>query len=836
MNNPAQTVPAVHAQTGLTAAEVRERVEAGRTNVTPRPGGHTTWDIIRTNVFTWFNLILGVLFVAVITFGSWKDGLFGAVIVINALIGIVQEMRAKIALDRLSVLTAPAAKVVRDGEDREVPVADVVLDDIGRISAGDQIVADGEVLESRSLEVDESLLTGESVPVAKEPGDRLLSGSFVVAGGGVFRATAVGADSYAQRLTGEGKRYVRLRSDLMMGINNILRVIGVGIIPVGAFLVWAQFRMGATVEHGVNNTVAALVAMIPQGLVLLTSIAFAVSAVTLARRKVLTRELPAVEGLARVDVLCIDKTGTITEPHPAFERFEPLTSSGLSEARPVNGDVAARLEGANTQDDTTASKVLGLMAASASGRNSTFDAIGASLPAPDGWNLEDSVPFSSARKWSAVRIAGRGSWVLGAPEIVADGGVDTEMSDDPTVGPSKAATATLARTRAAELADEGLRVLLLSHTEVPLSGDTLPAGLVPEGLVILTERVRSDATQTLAYFQEQGVEIKVISGDNPATVATIAAKAGVPGSEDAIDARTLPEGEELADLMEATTVFGRVNPDQKSAMVEALQSRGHTVAMTGDGVNDVLALKKADMGIAMGTGTAAAQAVSQLVLVDSRFSTLPGVVAEGRRVTANIERVSKMFTTKSVWAAILAIALAAATISYPILPRHLTIMDALVIGIPGFFLALAPNPRRFIPGFVFRMARFVIPTGLLAGITVLLSYLLLREMGASIPQTQTMETVIFCVIGWRVIASIEHPLRKWRLWLVLAMVVLLALAFAIPFTREFFALDLPGWSIIGATAGTCVFAWFFVGLGRPIGDRLPFWREAAECAEAAAAQ
>lgn len=836
MNNPAQTVPAVHAQTGLTAAEVRERVEAGRTNVTPRPGGHTTWDIIRTNVFTWFNLILGVLFVAVITFGSWKDGLFGAVIVINALIGIVQEMRAKIALDRLSVLTAPAAKVVRDGEDREVPVADVVLDDIGRISAGDQIVADGEVLESRSLEVDESLLTGESVPVAKEPGDRLLSGSFVVAGGGVFRATAVGADSYAQRLTGEGKRYVRLRSDLMMGINNILRVIGVGIIPVGAFLVWAQFRMGATVEHGVNNTVAALVAMIPQGLVLLTSIAFAVSAVTLARRKVLTRELPAVEGLARVDVLCIDKTGTITEPHPAFERFEPLTSSGLSEARPVNGDVAARLDGANTQDDTTASKVLGLMAASASGRNSTFDAIGASLPAPDGWNLEDSVPFSSARKWSAVRIAGRGSWVLGAPEIVADGGVDTEMSDDPTVGPSKAATATLARTRAAELADEGLRVLLLSHTEVPLSGDTLPAGLVPEGLVILTERVRSDATQTLAYFQEQGVEIKVISGDNPATVATIAAKAGVPGSEDAIDARTLPEGEELADLMEATTVFGRVNPDQKSAMVEALQSRGHTVAMTGDGVNDVLALKKADMGIAMGTGTAAAQAVSQLVLVDSRFSTLPGVVAEGRRVTANIERVSKMFTTKSVWAAILAIALAAATISYPILPRHLTIMDALVIGIPGFFLALAPNPRRFIPGFVFRMARFVIPTGLLAGITVLLSYLLLREMGASIPQTQTMETVIFCVIGWRVIASIEHPLRKWRLWLVLAMVVLLALAFAIPFTREFFALDLPGWSIIGATAGTCVFAWFFVGLGRPIGDRLPFWREAAECAEAAAAQ
>jgi cation-transporting ATPase E len=477
---------------------------------------------------------------------------------------------------------------------------------------------------------------------------------------------------------------------------------------------------------------------------------------------------------------------------------------------------------------------------------------------PEGWEVEDSVPFSSARKWSAVRIAKRGSWVLGAPEIVADGGAENDggagqaaagpsllgagqaapqLAADPAAlaalrAQASSARARVARTRAAELADDGLRVLLLSHTGAPLNGEALPEGLEPVGLVILSERVRSDAPQTLAYFQEQGVEIKVISGDNPATVATIAAKAGVPGADRAIDARSLPQGEELADLMEETTVFGRVNPDQKSAMVEALQNRGHTVAMTGDGVNDVLALKKADMGIAMGTGTAAAQAVSQLVLVDSRFSTLPGVVAEGRRVTANIERVSKMFTTKSVWAAILAIAVAAATVSYPIMPRHLTVIDSLTIGIPGFFLALAPNPRRFIPGFVLRMARFVLPTGLLAGITILLSYLLLRKMGAAISEAQTMETIIFCVIGWRVIKSIEHPLRGWRLGLVLAMTLLLAGVFAIPFTREFFALDLPGWPIIGATAGMCVFAWFFVGLGRLIGDRLPFWREAAKRAEA----
>ena len=789
---------------GLTSAEVRERVAAGRTNVTPRAGGRTTWDIIRGNVFSWFNLILGVLFVVMLVFGSYKDALFGAIIFINAGIGIVQEMRAKIALDRLSVLTAPAAKAIRDGEDRQVPVAEVVLDDVLRLTAGDQVVADGETLESHSLEVDESLLTGESVPVVKEPGDRLLSGSFVVAGSGVFRATAVGPDAYAQRLTGEGKRYVRLRSDLMEGINNILRVIGIGIIPVGAFYVWAQFRMGATMEEGVTNTVAALVSMIPQGLVLLTSIAFAVSAVTLARRKVLTRELPAVEGLARVDVLCIDKTGTITEPHPAFERFEGLVDSAAAAGR--GGEPEP-----DPGRDALALEVLGTMAASAPGRNSTLDAIGAAVAPPLGWEIEDTVPFSSARKWSATRIAGRGSWVLGAPEIIAG------------ERPSFSA----ARARAADLADDGLRVLLLAHAEAPLAGETLPDGLAPVGLVILSERVRSDAPQTLAYFQQQGVQIKVISGDNPATVATIAAKAGVPGAEKAIDARALPEGDELAELMESTTVFGRVNPDQKFAMVRALQSRGHTVAMTGDGVNDVLALKQADMGIAMGTGTAAAQAVSQLVLVDSRFSTLPGVVGEGRRVTANIERVSKMFTTKSIWAALLAIVLAIAAAAYPILPRHLTIIDGLVIGIPGFFLALAPNPRRFIPGFVFRMARFVIPTGTLAAVTMLGSYWLLQEVGATVAEAQTMETIIFCVIGWRVIAAIERPIRGWRLGLVLAMVAILALGFVIPFTRDFFALDLPSGAPIWVTVGACVFAWFFVGLGWRIGRRLPFWREAA---------
>jgi cation-transporting ATPase E len=778
--------------TGLTTQEVQARIRAGQTNETPQGGGRTGWDIVRGNVFTWFNLLLGTLFVIMVSFGSWRDGLFGIIIVANAVIGIAQEMRAKIALDRLTVLTTPDAKAIRDGAETRIRVASVVLDDVLSVAAGDQIVADGETLESSNLEVDESLLTGESVPVVKQVGDQLLSGSFVVAGSGLYQATAVGNDAYAQRLTGEGKQYVRLRSELMAGINRILRLVGVVIVPVGALLIWSQFRTGAGVSEGVTTTVAALVAMVPQGLVLLTSIAFAVSAITLARQNVLTRELPAVEGLARVDVLCIDKTGTITEHRPAYDRFSPI-------------------EGINAGLESQAVEALGAMAALVEARNSTLDAIAAALTPPQGWSVEDSVPFSSARKWSAVRFHGKGSWVLGAPEIVA--------ADDESAK---------VREKASELAKDGLRVLLLSASDEELNGDELLGGLSSVGLVILTERVRGDAPETLRYFQEQGVSIKVISGDNPITVGTIASAAGVPGAERPFDARNLPQGEELADIMDQTAVFGRVNPDQKRDMVAALQSRGHVVAMTGDGVNDVLALKKADLGIVMGTGTAAAQAVAQLVLVDSCFATLPGVVAEGRRVTANVERVSNLFTNKTVWAALVAVAIAAVSVPYPILPRQLSLIDLLVIGIPGFFLALAPNRRLYRPGFVKRVARFVVPTGMLAAIMICLSYFLLRETPATLEQIRAMETVVFSVIGWRVIAAIERPLRGWRLWLVLSMVALLALTFVVPFVRDFLAFSLPGWEAIVVTIASSVAAWFVIGLGWRIGERLPSRREAAD--------
>ena len=776
---------------GLSSQEVKDQVAAGQVNVAPGRTGRSTWDIVRTNLFTWFNLILGVLFVLMVTLGSRRDALFGSVIVVNAVIGIAQEMRAKIALDRLSVLTAPAARVIRDGQEQDIATTDVVLGDVLLLSAGDQVVADGEVRAAQGLEVDESLLTGESAPVVKNPGDKLLSGSLVVAGGGAFEATAVGAEAFAQRLVGEGRQYARTHSDLVHGINRILRVVGVLILPVGGLLVWSQYRTAVSLAEGVTSTVAALVAMVPQGLVLLCSIAFAVSAIKLARKNVLTRELPAVEGLARVDVLCIDKTGTITEPRPAFERLEPATGEDTSEALDA----------------------LGALAAEAAGSNATLDAIRAGVPAPTGWRLEKAVPFSSGRKWSAATFGGRGSWVLGAPEIV--GGAEEDGASQHGADEKSRPV----QQRALELSQAGLRVLLLSRTAGELSGETLPAGLTSAGLVILSERVRPDAVRTLKYFSEQGVILKVISGDTPATVQTIASRAGVPGADKAVDARTLPEGDALVSTMEEMSVFGRVTPDQKRSMVAALQAGGHTVAMTGDGVNDVLALKKADLGVAMGTGTAAARAVAQIVLVDSRFETLPSVLAEGRRVTANIERVANMFATKTVWAAILALAVALVGLPYPMLPRQLTLVDTASIGIPAFFLALAPNPRRYLPGFVGRVARFVLPTGAIAAAVVFASYLIVRHLGASVAEARAMETAIFALIGLRVVSIIERPLRGWRLGLVIAMAALVALAYVVPFSRSFFALGLGDWRELLVTTAMGVVAWFVLGLGWRAGER-----------------
>jgi len=767
---------AVTPPAGLRSAQVAERRARGLTNAGGERTSRSVAEILRANIFTRFNLILGVLLAVILAVGEPQDALFGIVLVTNALIGIGQELRAKRTLDRLAVLSAPRVRVVRDGAPREIAVEELVADDLVGLRAGDQLVADGVVRDSASLQADESLLTGESEPVDKRTGDQLLSGSFVVAGSGGYQATGVGAEAYARKLAAQARRFTVVRSELVAGINQILRYVTWALPPVAVLLVLSQLHTSENVREGATSTVAALVGMVPQGLVLLTSVAFGVAAVTLARRRVLVQQLPAVEGLARVDVVCLDKTGTLTDGSIAFDSLVRLDEQVPAEAA---------LSG--LADDEA--------------RNATLAAIGQAFP-PQGWVRQDAVPFSSARKWSAASFAGHGAWVLGAPEMVLADGQDGLLS------------------RAADLAASGLRVLVLAHSAGPLTGQALPPGLRAVAFVVLAERLRSDAPPAIAYFAEQGVAVKVISGDSPHTVGAVAARAGVARAGDPVDARGLPEDPgTLGALLEEHTVFGRVTPQQKEAMVKALQARGHTVAMTGDGVNDVLALKLADIGVAMGSGAPATKAVAELVLLDDRFATLPGVVAEGRRVTANIERVANLFITKTVWATLLAVAAGVALMPYPFLPRHLTIIDTLAIGVPAFFIALAPNRRRYLPGFVGRVLRFAGPAGLIIAAATFSAYALARARGLPLTEQRTAATLVTLILSLCVLALQAMPLTWRRIALVVAALAAFVLLFPVPAVRRFYALELPrgaiGSTLLIAALGAAALIGFWTLSRRP---------------------
>ena len=757
--------------TGLTRSQVAQRRAAGLAN---EGGEHTSRpvsEILRANILTRFNFILGVLLAVILVVGEPQDGLFGIVLVANALIGIAQELRAKRTLDRLAVLSAPRVRVIRDGSQREIAVAELVAGDLVDLRAGDQLVADGVVRASESMQADESLLTGESEPVTKHAGDGLLSGSFVVAGSGGYQATAVGAAAYARQLAAEARRFTLVRSELIEGINRILRYVTWAIVPVAVLLLISQLHARDSVREALTGTVAALVGMVPQGLVLLTSVAFGVAAVTLARRRVLVQQLPAVEGLARVDVVCFDKTGTLTDGTIAF-------------------DSLIRLD-----DGVPAEAALGALADEPD-PNATLAAIGQAFPPPDGWARQATVPFSSARKWSAASFAGHGTWILGAPELVLPAGEDRLA-------------------QAARLAASGRRVLVLARAAAPLDGEALPAGLRAAAFILLAERLRADAADAIAFFTAQGVALKVISGDSPQTVGAVAARAGLPRAGDPVDARDLPTDlAELGRLLAERSVFGRVTPHQKQQMVQALQACGHTVAMTGDGVNDVLALKLADLGIAVGSGAPATKAVAELVLLDGRFATLPGVMAEGRRVTANIERVANLFITKTVWAALLAVAAGVTLLPYPFLPRHLTIIDTLAIGVPSFFLALAPNTRRYRAGFAGRVLRFAIPAGAIVAAAAFTAFWMARANGVPLVQQRTAATLVTLALSLCVLVLLAMPLTWRRILLVGGVIAGFALLFPEPVVRRFYALDLQTtglWvTLLIAALGVAAIAGFWV--------------------------
>jgi cation-transporting ATPase E len=747
---------------GLTAAEVADRVARGLVNDVPSAPTRTIGEIVRANLFTRFNLLLGSLLAVILVVGPLQDALFGLVIVANTVVGIVQEVRAKRTLDHLEVVNAPKATVVRDGRVEELAVGQVVLDDVLEAAAGDQVVVDGEVLEAGGLEVDESLLTGESEPVSRKEGDRVLSGSFVVAGAGRYRATRVGREAYAVQLTEEARRFTLASSELRAGVDQILKYVTWALVPTAALLFISQLRHDNGPRSGLSGAVAGTVAMVPEGLVLLTSVAFAVGVVRLGRRQVLVRELPAVETLARVDVVCFDKTGTITVGDLAVQELMPQ-------------DGAA--------DEAAAA--LGALAAADPNPNATLRAIGEAFPAPDGWRPETVVPFSSARKWSGATFAGRGAYLLGAPEVLLHG--DQLLR------------------RAEAIAAAGGRVVLLAHSERPMEGDTPPDGLAARAMVVIGDQVRDDAAATVAWFAEEGVTVKVVSGDHPRTVAAIAGRVGIEGAGDPVDARTLPTDQaELADLVEARSVFGRVVPQQKRAMVGALGARGHVVAMTGDGVNDVLALKDADLGIAMGSGSAASRAVAELVLMDGRFATLPAVMAEGRRVIANVERVAKVFVTKTVYATVLALAVGLAGLAFPFLPRHLTLISSLTIGIPGFFLALEPNTQRSKPGFVRRTLAFAVPAGLAAALATLVAYQIADVENVNTEQARTTATLALAGLGLVVLALAARPLNPLRRLLLVGMAGAFVVVLVVPWLRAFFSLSLPPLPVALAALGLVV--------------------------------
>ena len=765
---------------GLSSAEVAERRSRGLANEAGERTSRPVAEILRANILTRFNFILGTLLAVILVAGQPQDALFGIVLVTNALIGIGQELRAKLTLDRLAVLSAPRVQVVRDGAAREIAVGELVAGDLVHLRPGDQLVADGVVRASVSLQADESLLTGESEPVEKRAGDRVLSGSFVVAGSGGYQATEVGAAAYARKLAAEARRFTLVRSELMEGINRILRYVTWAIVPVAALMLISQLRVHDSAREALTATVAALVGMIPQGLVLLTSVAFGVAAVTLARRRVLVQQLPAIEGLARVDVVCFDKTGTLTDGTIAF-------------------DTLIRFDG-----QAPAEAALGALA-DEENQNPTLAAVGRAFPPPPGgWARQEAVPFSSVRKWSGASFAGHGTWVLGAPEMVLPSGHQERLA------------------QATELAASGRRVLVLAWAAGSLDGESLPPGLRPAAFIVFAERLRSDITETIAYFAAQGVALKVISGDSPLTVSAVAKRAGLPQAGDPVDARDLPEDPAaLGALVEERSVFGRVSPHQKQAMVRALRARGHTVAMTGDGVNDVLALKLADLGIAMGSGAPATRAVAELVLLDGRFATLPGVVAEGRRVTANIERVANLFITKTVWATLLAVAVGAMLLPYPFLPRHLTIIDTLAIGVPSFFLALAPNRRRYRPGFAGRVLRFAIPAGSIVAAAAFAAYYLARAAGLPLTQQRTAATLVTLTLSLCVLVLLAMPLTWRRIVLVGGVVAATVLLFPVSAVRSFYALELPrseiGVTLLIAAAGAAALIGFWLLTRRTAG-------------------
>ena len=724
--HPVRDLPVVEAPVdlGLTSQQVVQRQKYGLRNITPASNTKTEGQIVKEKVFTFFNLIFIVLAAALIIVGSFKNLTFLVVAIANTVIGIFQEIRAKRAVDKLTLVAAGKLRVIRDGERRLIPTDQLVRDDIVEFAAGNQICADAVVREGQ-MQVNESLLTGEADAIIKNPGDVLKSGSFVISGRCKAQLTHVGSDSYAAKLAAEARRDVRsTKSEMMNSLTKLITVVGIALVPMGIILFIRQMQ-AMDLRSSVEATVAALIGMIPEGLYLLTSVAIAVSSLKLARQRVLVQDMNCIETLAHVDILCVDKTGTITEPAMEVSDIFPVQSERFT-YEDIEQILAAFYYGEEPD-------------------NETAKAMTAQFALETSWKAVRRIPFSSSTKWSAADFGSHGRYIIGAPEFVMTDRYDT------------------IRSCAEPWSARGCRVLLLAAYEGELDAQLDSALVTPIALIFLNNQIRPDAASTFRYFAEQGVSIRVISGDNPVTVSEVAARAGIRNAERYIDASTLRTERDFNEAVKKYTVFGRVTPEQKRKLVRAFQSQGHTVAMTGDGVNDVLALKDADCGIAMASGSQAASQVSQIVLLNSQFSAMPGIVAEGRRVINNIQRAAALFLVKNIFSFCLTLLLLFIDMPYPIQAIQLSLISTLTIGVPSFFLALEPNYARVKGKFMRNVIRRAMPGGLTNLILVLLAMLFTSLFHLPESDLNTMSVWIMSAVGFVTLYQVSKPFTKLRI-------------------------------------------------------------------------
>lgn len=742
---------------GLTSEEVRKRIDNGQTNHTDISTQKTVGQIVKSNLLTYFNLIFLILTVLLCIVGSFRNLTFLPVIIGNTVIGIFQELRAKKTLDKMSMLNAPHSIVVRDGEQQQIQSEELVKDDIIILSAGNQICADATVL-SGSISVNEALLTGESDEIKKKSGDRLMSGSFVVSGQCYAKLDKVGNESYISQLTAQAKAMGDgEQSEMIRYINKLVKWVGIIIIPVGIILFCQAYIMnGETFKKSVVSMVAAVLGMIPEGLYLLTTVALALSTIRLAKKQVLLHDMKSIETLARVDVLCVDKTGTITEP--GMQVTELVISGRCGDAE---------------MDKRAFAHLLADYSSVIEDNNATMEAIRAYVDKNEiekgSRTLLKTQPFTSANKYSKVSFV-EGDYMLGAPEFIMKDRYD-EISEE-----------------IEEYQSKGYRVLLMAESGDDSSGlEKSFGGISPIGYIVLSNPIRENAESTFTYFKEQGVAIKVISGDNPATVSEVAKRAGIDGAENYVDASTLASEKDIAEAVDKYTVFGRVTPKQKQLIVRALQKQKHTVAMTGDGVNDILAMKDADCSIAMASGSEAAAQAAQTVLLDSDFGRMPYVVYEGRQVVNNIQRSASLFLVKNIFSLLMAIFSAVFAITYPLEPSQISLISMFTIGLPGFLLALEPNRNRIEGNFMANVMLKALPAGLTDVLSVGALVICGQVFNLPSEDIATAGTMLLAVVGFMIIIKISHPFNKMKYGVLLINIV--GLLFCGLFLGRLFAID-----------------------------------------------